>query len=201
MKRKCISAFSHSSGINLKSIIPMRVSRIKEIIIDFEFIENESELPWINEDGTTDQDIRDMNKLGGIVFHPWKRSRDSILAGFNFNLDSRSWGVSPYSNNPNYPNGYKIGYTGKEIVSRHFNKEQGQVRMKPLSDGKSFEYNLYKKGKKINSVEIIHVMRKKFWFCWLSDLWFGGANNSPGPWGGTPGKKFCMWHSVKIVKK
>ena len=171
----------HSPGLKLNGLFPMRVNAIDLIKIEFRFFEDTRYV-------IIGDDWHDWNKLGGIVFNPFRRSKDTILAGWRYNPLTKKFDVTAYQNNDYTQNS---GYGEGQSLAHYELGERGKVEIRKQHS--SFYYQFFKivngEWKTLQAIEVRKTTRKKFKWAFRSSLWFGGNNKAPN--------EIKMQHGIK----
>lgn len=161
----------HRSGLNLLGFFPMLVNRIKIITINFVF----DPLTVYDLNGI---DQQDWNKLGGIVFNPFKRNKDAILGGWRYNPATQLFDVTAYQNDEYAQNS---GYGQGQALAHYKTLEKGRIEIR--RDGNDYYYRFFKlidnEWKELQAIEIKKTTRKRFRFAFRSGVWFGGNQKAP----------------------
>lgn len=194
MNPVCIPKYEHRAKVNWLGFIPIPVRSIRTVVIEFCF-DQESKYDYTLDDGTFDQDWHDWNKLGGLTFNLWFRNKDAALGGWRYNPESEFFEVCAYLNDKrgNYPD--------KSKIVRYSAGERGKIEI--TRKGREYVFTFFRyEDKKAPWIPLERQatlkVRKNFWFAYRSELWFGGANNSPGPFGGVYHSDVCLDWSLKI---
>lgn len=138
--------------------------------------------------GVTDKDWHDWKKVGGIsladrsfnLINLFIKKRDSIQLGWRWNVDLSVFEFVVYVNE----RGKFVPYSRPDQILRC--DEHAQVVFKIRKDNrKQYRAALYLQGDGPESVnEFLIETRKRFTLYSRVGLWYGGKNNSPGPFGG-----------------
>lgn len=132
-----------------------------------------------------DEDWRDWKKIGGISFVNWKnlrnifiKNRDSVILAWRWNPVIETFEYCVYENKggKNYP---------YESITQILRAKQGEevylnIDLTPKNQFECYLYTL--ENRNVNPIVI--KPRQKFTFYSYINMWYGGGNNSAGPWGG-----------------
>ena len=171
MKVVTIKKGKHAPGINFLGLFPIRLGRLKKIEIEFRFSEESKYLlPGV--------DQQDWNKLGGLVFNPFKRSKDTILGGWRYNPLTGLFSVTAYQNDKYKQNS---GYGSGQALAHYEPGQRGKIEIR--KSGKDYYYRFFKvvesEWKELQAIEVKKTIRKGFFFAFKSGVWFGGNNAAP----------------------
>lgn len=119
-----------------------------------------------------DKDQWDWNKLCGIAFSI-PPNKNNVMVGWRWNPNTNKIEVVPYWN-------YDYSIIVGTPVPIKLNTEVKIRIEKTFLD----TYSIYINGNKSISVQT----KKNYLFAYTTSLWFGGANNSEGPYGGVAPK-------------
>lgn len=132
---------------------------------------------------SVDEDWKDWKKVSGISFVNWKnlrnilsKNQDSVMLAwrYNVNLKIREYIIYENKDGKNYPR--------EEILQ--ILRTNGPVYFNIIPDKDVFKCYLHEGNRNtVNSINIIPRFKPTFYS--YINLWYGGSNNSIGPWGGT----------------
>lgn len=143
----------------------------------------------------TDEDWKDWKKIGGISLANWRnlrnifqKNRDAIMLAWRWNVELEVHECCLYVNEK----GRNVPYEGLNILRMHDNEPPVIFEIDRLNK-REYACWLYRMGQNRKHVNRIIVRaRDRFnLYSWINP-WYGGANNSPGPWGGAAPKDMGM---------
>lgn len=128
-----------------------------------------------------DEDWQDWKKIGGISFVNWKnlrnilsKNRDSVMLACRWNPTLLTFEYIIYENK----NGEKFPRESPTQILR----SNGSVYLDIIPEGNKFKCYLHEGDMNVNAI----IIEPRFEPILLSyiNMWYGGSNNSRGPWGG-----------------
>lgn len=151
--------------------------------------------------GKVDQDWRDWKKIGGVSFAGWRdwlniflHDRDAVHFTNRWNVDLKVMEYAVYVNE----GGDWFVFEKPYQVLRTIFGTKVSMQIKKI-DLEKYEARLYVDSKGPGSVNPFLIYpRRRFPVYALSGAWYGGKNNSPGPYGGRAPKDMTMQKSVEI---
>ena len=192
MKKYCVKEGKH----DFKPFDWPKIVRVKKI--DHLLIECRFSLSCIY-DFEGDLDQLDWNKLPGGSLYLWWNALDHVLPGWRC-APSGLLEMTAYTNSRK--NGRQIG-NGKQKVMLTLDPRQElefKCKITPYDNGQRWKYQFLKNGK-VSPNQAIHDLGKPMKWLRTTGAWFGGANNSAGPYGGTAPHHMCLFTKITVVKK
>jgi hypothetical protein len=146
-------------------------------------------ITWTTEPNTSmifdyqgDKDWMDWKKIGGIslvnfsnLFNIFIKNRDSIMLAWRYNNEIDLFEYAIYVNN----NSKNIAYDKPDQLLK---TKSSNVNLTIEKENGIFKCYLYENGENVNSINIKPRFNPLFFS--LINPWYGGANNSEGPYGG-----------------
>lgn len=161
--------------------------------LDFSLLEN------CLYDWGSDRDSDDWNKLGGVSFNIRNNKINSIMAAWRPNIDAGEFDITIYR----HVNGkvFKGDGTANETLLSLKPRGHGRLLIVPFDRGKSCMVSIesVKDGIRPNPISV--QFGKRFWVAKRLGTWFGGANNSPGEFGGVASQYMELWTGFKLISK
>lgn len=142
-----------------------------------------------------DADWNDWKKIGGISLvnwrNPWNavmKDRDAIMLAWRWNPVYNFHEFAVYTNS----RGKKIAYERPDQVLRTIAGTRVSMQITRVTR-RNYRVRLYVTSQGPDSVNAFEIKtRQAFGLYSLIGPWYGGKNNSPGPWGGAAPKDMTM---------
>jgi len=131
-----------------------------------------------------DEDQWDVNKGGGVSFNLLNNNKDALMWGWRFNPNSNKTEILQYSHTDG-------NVVISEVMMELSKFQVGEIQF--TRNGRVWDtfFTNYE-----HSSCGTYTARKGFTFSKEITLWFGGANNSPGPFGGVAPQDI-LWYISK----
>lgn len=137
--------------------------------------------------GVVDEDWRDWKKIGGLSFADWRnlinlfrKDKDSVILAWRWNVEIKKHEFAIYENR----NNHNIPYESPSQILRIDADEKAVLEIH--KSGNDFKCYLFENEQTYLDVNpIVITPRFKATMFSYINLWYGGKNNSKGPYGGS----------------
>lgn len=138
-----------------------------------------------------DQDQKDWNKIGGLTRKLLKRHDNSIMAAWRYNQAKDKVEITIYSH---VDGKRKVGDKHGEVM---LNVDYGEIGRVIFEVTGHVILASVKNENNTITRKVSHRFPRRWRWAWRLGSWFGGEDNSPGPYGGVPDHDMKMWIGLR----
>jgi hypothetical protein len=147
-------------------------------------------------DWRPDNDQLDWNKVGGMSFDFFRNTQNAIIAAWRPNPVTRQIELTAYRHKDG---GTFKGTHANEVMLSVDPGDSVTFHVQTSSRGSYFVMWFSFGGNQKTELVSLQFHDKK-WFARRIGMWFGGANNSPGPHGGTAPHEMEAWIDFQVSR-